>query len=208
MSETILLSVAAAFAGVLTWTFLEYVLHRVLGHDRRTFPNPFGIEHTRHHAEGDYFAPGWKKALVTLAALGLIVPLATLTAGYTYGPVYAAAFVSMYVTYEWMHRRAHTHPGFGAYGRWMRRHHFHHHFANPRCNHGVTTPIWDVVFGTRVAVGRVRVPAKLQMKWLVDPATNDVRAELQPYYELTRRPAAKDGTATDEAPAGAKAVAA
>ncbi len=197
----------AALAGVATWTLLEYLLHRFLGHDRRTFPNPFGTEHTRHHAEGDYFAPGWKKALVTIAALALIVPLAIAVAGELLGPTFAIAFVAMYVTYEWMHRRAHTHPGFGPYGRWMRRHHFHHHFANPRSNHGVTTPIWDVVFGTREPVGRVRVPAKLRMRWLIDPATDDVRAELQPFYELARRPATHDGRAAVETPAPAAATA-
>lgn len=203
---TPLSALLAALAGVATWTLLEYLLHRFLGHDRRLAGNPFEREHTRHHAEGDYFAPGWKKALVTLAALALVVPLAVLAVGETLGPVYATAFVAMYVAYEWMHRRAHTHPGFGPYGRWMRRHHFHHHFANPRSNHGVTTPLWDLVFGTREQPGRVRVPAKLRMRWLIDPATDDVRAELQPYYELARRPATRDGRANVDAPVEAEAV--
>jgi sterol desaturase/sphingolipid hydroxylase (fatty acid hydroxylase superfamily) len=180
------LSLLAVAAGVVTWTFLEYVLHRFLGHDRRTFPNPFGVEHTRHHSEGDDFAPGWKKALAAVAALLVVSPLAVLVAGRGYGGTYAVAFVTMYVAYEVVHRRAHTHRGLGAYGRFLRRHHFHHHFANTRANHGVTTPLWDFVFRTREVPGRLRVPEKLAMRWLVDPATGDVREEFQPHYELVR----------------------
>ena len=52
----------AAIVGALTWSFLEYVIHRWLGHDRRFRGNPFGVEHIRHHAEGGYFAPNKKKA--------------------------------------------------------------------------------------------------------------------------------------------------
>ncbi len=183
---SVIVSVGAAFLGAATWTLLEYGMHRFLGHDRRTYPNPFASEHTRHHSEGDYFAPTWKKAVVALAAVVLVGALAAAVAGPTHGPVYALSLVAMYLTYEVMHRRAHTHPGFGAYGRFIRRHHFHHHFMNPRANHGVTTPLWDVVFGTLESPGRVRVPEKLRMQWLVDPATGDVRTQHQAFYELVR----------------------
>ncbi|MHB8877952.1 MAG: sterol desaturase family protein [Myxococcaceae bacterium] len=181
---TALLLLASALAGAATWTILEYGLHRFFGHDRRTFPNPFGTEHTRHHGEGDYFAPTWKKALVALCAFAIVGGLAAAVAGPSRGAAFALSFVSMYAAYELLHRRVHTHRGFGAYGRYLRRHHFHHHFANPRANHGVTTPLWDVVFRTLERPGRIRVPRKLQMRWLTDPATGEVRAEELPFYEL------------------------
>lgn len=179
----------AALAGVALWTLAEYLLHRFLGHDRRTWPNAFAEEHTRHHSEGNYFAPTWKKGLVALAALAVVTLLASLALGVTLGLVFGGSFVGMYAIYEAVHRRAHTHRGFGAYGRYLRRHHFHHHFTNPRTNHGVTSPLWDFVFGTWQAPQRIRVPAKLRMSWLVDPRTDDVFAELAPHYELIRRAA-------------------
>ena len=49
--------VVAAACGVVTWTLLEYVIHRWMGHDRRFRRTPFGKEHLRHHVEGGYFAP-------------------------------------------------------------------------------------------------------------------------------------------------------
>jgi len=46
----------AGVSGILTWTLLEYLIHRWGGHDRRFRRTPFGKEHVRHHIEGDYFA--------------------------------------------------------------------------------------------------------------------------------------------------------
>lgn len=177
----------AVTAGVATWSLAEYLLHRYLGHDKRTWPNPFGIEHTRHHSQGDYFAPNYKKGIAALGALSLVVPLAMALVGTWLGALYGCAFVGMYLTYEWLHRRAHTHPGHGRYGRFMRRHHFYHHFGNPKSNHGVTSPLWDWLFGTLEPSDRVRVPEKLAMVWLVDPATGDVRAQFLDHYELVRK---------------------
>ncbi len=76
-----------------------------------------------------------------------------------------------------LHRREHTHAGFGWYGRWSRRHHFAHHYSDARFNHGVTTPLWDLVFRTYRPVHTIRVPAKFVMPWLKDPATGQVRPE-------------------------------
>jgi sterol desaturase/sphingolipid hydroxylase (fatty acid hydroxylase superfamily) len=175
-----------ALAGALCWTFLEYGLHRFLGHDRRTWPNAFASEQTRHHSEGDYFAPTWKKALVAIVA----VPVASAAAvglGLQSGAIFGVSVVGMCVACEIAHRRAYTHRGSGAYGCYLRRHHFHHHFANPHSNYGVTSPLWDIAFGTWEKPGRVRVPAKLRMRWLVDPRTGDVHADLAADYELIRR---------------------
>jgi sterol desaturase/sphingolipid hydroxylase (fatty acid hydroxylase superfamily) len=181
--------VLTALLGIGSWTLAEYLLHRFLGHDRRTWPNPFADEHTRHHGEGNYFAPTWKKAIISVVAVPAVTAVAALALGLALGAVYGVSFVGMYVTYEIIHRRAHTHRGHGAYGRYLRRHHFHHHFGDTRTNHGVSSPIWDVVFGTWQAPGRIRVPAKLQMPWLVDPRTGDVYRDLAAHYELGRHSA-------------------
>lgn len=175
---------SALLLGAFAWTFAEYALHRWLGHDPRLRPNPFASEHVRHHGEGNYFAPAWKKAASAAAvAAGLLVPAAAV-AGRGAGLAFVAGFVGTYLAYEVVHRRQHTHPGFGPYGRWMRRHHFHHHFTNPRVNHGVTTPLWDFAFGTYRPAGFIRVPAKLQMPWLADPATGRARAAWAEHYEI------------------------
>jgi hypothetical protein len=84
------------------------------------------------------------------------------------------------------HRRLHTHAPRTAYGRWARRHHFHHHFVNPKANHGVTTPLGDLAWGTLDPEQRIPVPERLAMAWLLDPETGDVAAPYQREYVLVR----------------------
>lgn len=177
----------ASLLGAIAWTFLEYVIHRWLGHDARMRPNPFAAEHVRHHSEGNYFAPSWKKALSAVLFAGALIGPSIALTGVLAGSSFVAGLIGMYVAYEVLHRREHSHPGRGSYTRFLRRHHFHHHFANARSNHGVTTPFWDWVFGTREEPGRIRVRSKLAMSWLVDGATGDVRPEHAGHYELIRK---------------------
>lgn len=170
--------------GIVTWTFLEYVIHRWMGHDRRFKKTPFGVEHIRHHVEGNYFAPTYKKVLVAAIVGPVVAVPAVAVAGWVNGLAYVAGFLCFYALYEVLHRREHTHAGVSGYGRFLRRHHFHHHFVDGRKNHGVTTPIWDFVFGTYEHASQIRVPRKLCMQWLIDPATGDVHAAYARTYSL------------------------
>lgn len=171
-------TIIALMLGVLTWSLLEYAIHRWLGHDKRTMPNFFASEHVRHHSEGNYFAPSYKKAMSTVLIVGLIVPPSIWVAGVAGGLAYTAGLVGFYLFYEVLHRLEHVNAGHTRYGRWARRHHFTHHFVSPKANHGVTSPIWDVVFRTYTPAPEViTVPERLAMPWLIDPATGDARAE-------------------------------
>lgn len=175
--------IAAALLGAISWSFLEYVMHRYWGHDRRFRRTAFGVEHIRHHIEGDYFAPTWKKLLFAAGvAAGLAWPVVLL--GPTVGLSYVAGLLGFYGLYELVHRRLHTHAGIGPYGRYLRRHHFRHHLVDARSNYGVTSPIWDVVFGTWRKAERITVPPRLAMVWLVDPTTGRGRPEHAATYVI------------------------
>ena len=178
--------VLALALGVLTWSLLEYFIHRFLGHEPKLRPNPFATEHVRHHSEGDYFAPTWKKLLAAAAFTALLSWPATRLLGVEVGLAYLAGLMGFYATYEVLHRREHTHAGWGAYGRWARRHHFAHHYSDARFNHGVTSPLWDLVFRTYRPVSTIRVPKRFVMPWLKDPVTGEVRAEHAGTFELAR----------------------
>jgi sterol desaturase/sphingolipid hydroxylase (fatty acid hydroxylase superfamily) len=171
--------------GVLGWTLAEYAMHRWLAHVARG-RNDFSREHLRHHARRLYFTPTRRKVAAAVPALAVVGALAALLAGPPAGLAFTAGFGAMYVAYEVMHRRIHTHPPRGPYGRWMRRHHLHHHFGDPWSNHGVTSPLWDVVFRTRRRPGTIGVPRHLAMPWLVD-ADGALRPEHAPDYALGRR---------------------
>jgi sterol desaturase/sphingolipid hydroxylase (fatty acid hydroxylase superfamily) len=172
----------ALLAGAFTWTLAEYLLHRVVFHELSQAA--LGArEHRQHHAQPDYFAPAWQKALAALALTALLLPGLSLAAGPAIATAFTAGFIAMYLVYEVLHRRCHTRPPRGRYGRWRRRNHFAHHFVDPRRGHGVTTPLWDHVFGTALRVERVRVPRPLAMRWLLD-AEGRVRAPFAADYEL------------------------
>ncbi|MBK8173004.1 MAG: sterol desaturase family protein [Sandaracinaceae bacterium] len=176
---------AALFVGALTWSLLEYLIHRWLGHGSRARRNPFGVEHVRHHIEGNYFAPAWKK-LTAVALVAVLVGIpATLLAG-RIGAAYAIGLLGFYVVYETLHRLEHVWEGISPYGRWARRHHFTHHFSDARVNFGVTSPLWDFVFRTYQAPTLIVVPRKLSMDWLLDPATGKMLPQFAQTYVLAK----------------------
>ncbi len=178
--------ILALLSGALTWSLLEYLIHRFLGHEPKLRPNPFATEHVRHHSEGDYFAPAWKKLLAAAVFTAVLFVPVTGLLGLPLGLAYLAGLMGFYATYEVLHRREHTHAGVGAYGRWARRHHFSHHYSDARFNHGVTSPLWDLVFRTWKPVSTVRVPRKFVMPWLKDPRTGELRPEYADAFELAR----------------------
>lgn len=174
-----------ALLGVFAWTFLEYVFHRWAGHGRGFWRStPFGIEHTRHHAEGNYFAPTIRKAFAAIGIMAVLAPLSIALTNQSVGLTFASSLVGTYVAYEILHRRIHTHASNSWYGRWARLNHLHHHFVNPRKNHGVTSPIWDIVFGTYEKPETIRVPARLCMDWLVDRTTGTVIANYADHFVI------------------------
>jgi sterol desaturase/sphingolipid hydroxylase (fatty acid hydroxylase superfamily) len=175
-------------AGAASWTLVEYLLHRFGMHALKG-RGLASREHLRHHAIRGYYATAVQKGLSAAAFLAALAPLLA----FVVGPVLAAAgcagFVTAYLGYEWLHRRAHTHAPRSAYGRWLRIHHFRHHFEAPLANLGVTTAVWDRLFGTlRGGEGPVRVPRRFANDWLL-AADGELRPELRSDYVLVGLPA-------------------
>lgn len=181
--------------GALGWSFTEYALHRFSGHGPRARQSPkkpglfdadFGSEHQRHHADTRYFSPTPRKLGLAAIALPILAGAGSLLAGPRHGVSFALGFGSAYAWYEIVHRRTHTHAPRGPYSRWARLNHLHHHFESPRSNHGVSSPLWDLVFGTHESPGRIRVPRRHAPSWLLDPATGTVRPEYSRDYQMAR----------------------
>ncbi len=160
--------VVAVAGGAFLWTLLEYVLHRFGGHHGR-FGAAIRREHMNHHARPDTFSTMPRKLLLAVPTLStlfvLVLALSTgaVAAGVTLGTTVA------WLGYERLHRLVHVRAPRNAWGAWARRHHLFHHF-NPRVNHGVTTPLWDWVFGTLARPDVVLVPRRQAsaFPWLLD----------------------------------------
>jgi sterol desaturase/sphingolipid hydroxylase (fatty acid hydroxylase superfamily) len=137
-------------AGVATWTFAEYQLHRWVLHHV-----PYVKDmHEAHHDDQKALigTPPW----LSLALMLILVLLpAILLVGFSYGAGFTAGIVAGYFFYIIVHHGVHhwrLQPGSYLY-KLKHRHALHHHF-NDAGNFGVTTGFWDKAFGTDIKVDR------------------------------------------------------
>jgi sterol desaturase/sphingolipid hydroxylase (fatty acid hydroxylase superfamily) len=137
--------------GVGIWTLTEYWLHRLVFHWEPD--NAFGrrmhfIIHGIHHDH-----PNDKLRLVMPPAVS--IPLAALflaafvlifgtPAAY---PIFAGLLVG-YLVYDYTHYYVHHFVPKSNLGKRLREQHMRHHFQDHRFGYGVSSPLWDVVFGT------------------------------------------------------------
>jgi sterol desaturase/sphingolipid hydroxylase (fatty acid hydroxylase superfamily) len=163
-----MMSFAIGFAGGLAgWTLLEYAIHYWLGHLTRG-RILISAEHFRHHRDIRYFTPLRLKIQGAIPVLLVLMLVVGGVFGAAAGLGCVAAVALGWTTYESLHQSIHVNGPRGTYGRWAARHHLSHHFNRPNRNHGVTTPLWDVVFRTYEPVRRVRVPRRslASVPWL------------------------------------------
>lgn len=155
-------------AGIATWPALEYGLHRVLAHTVK-FGSKFKTEHLKHHQRVDYFAGTADKLKAAVpSSTGLFLLSFLLLGEAPAALAYTGGFLCSYLFYEWTHKRLHTHAPLTRLGLSLRRHHLLHHCVDARGNHGVTTKLFDRLFGTLVPSEHVAMPKSLAPRWALD----------------------------------------
>ncbi|HEX8500983.1 MAG TPA: sterol desaturase family protein [Pyrinomonadaceae bacterium] len=144
---------AALFVvGLLTWGLYEYVTHRWVLHREpkaEGFNLPGNLTHLRHHAEPDslqrlnvqlsesvpvcvvYFLAAWALAGSWQAATHLYTGL-----------------IAGYFFYEYLDFQAHHGTSRGRLTRYFRKYHLQHHHHDATVRFGVTSPLFDYLFGT------------------------------------------------------------
>jgi len=138
-------SAGAWGVGLVAWTLVEYLLHRLLFHlPRRHLLEVLGArQHLDHHARPDRH-PISKPMHLTLPAIAIAAATAALVSPPALAVV--AGLVAGYLVYELLHVAAHVlpedHPLPG-----VQRWHLAHH-RDPRSGFGITSPVWDHVLGT------------------------------------------------------------
>lgn len=143
-------------AGLLAWTLTEYVVHRFVFHYEprsERMKRLFFLFHGVHHAQPQcktrlvmppvVSIPG---AILVYIVLSLIVGSA-LGAPHWVAPVFSG-FVLGYLVYDMIHYATHHLPMHGRVMKYLKRYHMLHHFKTPEKRYGVSSPLWDVVFGT------------------------------------------------------------
>jgi sterol desaturase/sphingolipid hydroxylase (fatty acid hydroxylase superfamily) len=138
------------FAGMLFWTFFEYIMHRFAFHwvaeSERAKKFVYIMHGNHHHFPRDkerLFMP----PVPSLILASIIFSLMYLIIG-RYAFMFFPGFILGYLLYGSMHFAIHAwNPPF----KWMKplwRNHHLHHYKDDHKGFGVSTTIWDRVFGT------------------------------------------------------------
>lgn len=137
--------------GFIGWTLTEYWLHRTVFH--REFAGRWGarihfwIHGVHHQWPKDKYRLVMPPA-VSLSLYFIFAGLFHLPFGPRYMWPFHSGFVAGYLVYDMTHFATHHLRPLTAWGRQVRRHHLLHHFKNPTQRFGVSSFIWDWVFGT------------------------------------------------------------
>jgi len=129
--------------GLVVFSLIEYCFHRWLFHGP---VRALEESHWKHHQTPlafdalPFFLPPLGMLMVA-AVLALVLPT-------SYALLLSGGLAAGYAAYGLSHalihsvRFRHSLPR-----RWAAAHHIHHH--HPNANFGVTTPLWDILLGTR-----------------------------------------------------------
>ncbi|XP_033114068.1 dihydroceramide fatty acyl 2-hydroxylase FAH2-like isoform X1 [Anneissia japonica] len=142
------------FAGILLWTILEYLLHRFLFHLEPSPKYPMSITfhfllHGQHHKvpfdPGRLVFPPVPASLLALCfhlLISCVLPVAeaqALFAGTVFG----------YVCYDLIHYYLHYGKPSLSYFKMLKAYHINHHFEDNNKGYGISSPLWDLPFGTQ-----------------------------------------------------------
>jgi 4-hydroxysphinganine ceramide fatty acyl 2-hydroxylase len=143
--------------GNLIWTLLEYGLHRFLFHIDDVLPDAnwalvlHFLLHGIHH-----YLPMDRLRLVMPPLLFFVLSYPFTQLGHLLFPksiangIIAGAF-TFYILYDCMHYALH-HTKLPQYMAEMKKYHLAHHYKNFELGFGVTSKVWDYVFGTVLPV--------------------------------------------------------
>ena len=139
------------FAGGFSlFSLVEYLMHRYLFHLQATSPKREKFVYTMHGVHHDF--PKDKTRLAMPPVLSLIIAtlffliFRGLMGDYSFG--FLAGFLMGYTVYLAIHYSIHRFKIPNNFLRLLWHHHSIHHYREPDRAFGVSSPLWDHVFGT------------------------------------------------------------
>ena len=143
-------------AGLFLWTLVEYTLHRFVFHfepksegQKRLAFLAHGIHHAQPMVKSRLVMPFAMSVPLGLFFYGLLTLVFSviLGKGQWVAPLFAGLLAG-YVTYDMTHYAAHHFRPRSGVLKAIRRSHMLHHGSTHDRRFGVTSPLWDYVFGT------------------------------------------------------------
>ncbi|KAI9499351.1 hypothetical protein BDB00DRAFT_796457 [Zychaea mexicana] len=149
-----LASVLSFGLGIAIWTLLEYGLHRFLFHVDDYLPDnqiAFTLHFTLHGFH--HYLPMDRLRLVMPPTLNVFISYPLTRLGHALFPpviaygVIAGGFFG-YVLYDCVHYYLHHAKVFEFHFKEMKKYHMAHHYKNFDLGYGITSKVWDYIFGT------------------------------------------------------------
>jgi sterol desaturase/sphingolipid hydroxylase (fatty acid hydroxylase superfamily) len=147
----------AFLVGLLFWTLAEYILHRFIFHFRPRTPVQekiiylfHGIHHHQPQCKTRLVMPPIVSVPLATVFYGLFTLLVGILMGLPgwVGPM-VSGFTIGYLAYDLTHYATHHFPMRRGIFRFLKRYHMMHHYKTPDQRFGVSSPLWDLVFGTK-----------------------------------------------------------
>ena len=138
-------------AGLVVWSFSEYILHRYVFHYEPSSALGKRLHFLMHGIHHDYPNDSTRLVLppsMSIPLAALFYGLFFLLFGAQYVAPFYAAFLLGYVLYDEIHYATHHAPMKGSMFLKLKHHHILHHYHAPEKGYGVSSPLWDYVFGT------------------------------------------------------------
>jgi sterol desaturase/sphingolipid hydroxylase (fatty acid hydroxylase superfamily) len=152
--------------GVFLWTLVEYCLHRFLFHyearteaGRRIFYLFHGVHHAQPMCKSRLVMPfvlSIPLGLLFYGAFDLVVGVIAGRSAWV-APLFAG-IVSGYLAYDMMHYASHHFRLKSPLLKAIRKSHMQHHGSTHDMRFGVSSPLWDYVFGTMPRPGTPGTP--------------------------------------------------
>ena len=136
--------------GILLWTLIEYLIHRYVFHYEPKSHLGKRLHYIVHGVHHDY--PNDARRLVMPPSIS--VPLAVLFYILFFlifgrlAPGVFAGLVFGYVCYDMLHYATHHFPMKRGLWLWLKQYHLRHHYKDDDAGFGISSPLWDFVFGT------------------------------------------------------------
>jgi sterol desaturase/sphingolipid hydroxylase (fatty acid hydroxylase superfamily) len=149
--NTVLVFLATAFAGLLFWSLVEYVLHRFIFHYEPSSVWGQKLHFIFHGVHHDYPNDAMRLVMppsvsIPLALIFYSLFIWLLPAAYV--PAFFSAFLTGYLFYDISHYAIHHGNFKSPFWKKLKQHHMLHHYTDSTKGFGVSSFLWDIIFGS------------------------------------------------------------
>lgn len=150
--------IVLALSGLFFFSWVEYTVHRRFYHMGTDSPRRARVQYIFHGVHHEHPRDKRRLALppvMSVLVAGSFVGLFRLLMG-PMGLAFGGGFLAGYATYLAIHYAIHVYPPPKNWLAALWKHHNLHHFAGDDRAFGVSSPFWDLVYGTMPVDPRTR----------------------------------------------------